>query len=213
MINLSKLRKRCLLMTLMLLGTALFLSIPTLMKAQAISGDLLGTVTDSSGAVIPNASVVATNLGTGAKVTTKTNATGEYHFVNLPVGHYSLEMTGNGMTGGYKDVQVQLNHQVTANIIGAVSSASTTIEVTAEAASIDTSTAQIQNTFATKELEELPTATVGLGVLNLSLLNAGGRPAAASGREPAPPSPVSVRATTTSLLKAWTTTANRSRDR
>ena len=160
-------------MTLMLLGTALFLSIPTLMKAQAISGDLLGTVTDSSGAVIPNASVVATNLGTGAKVTTKTNATGEYHFVNLPVGHYSLEMTGNGMTGGYKDVQVQLNHQVTANIIGAVSSASTTIEVTAEAASIDTSTAQIQNTFATKELEELPTATVGLGVLNLSLLNAG----------------------------------------
>lgn len=143
------------------------------MNAQAISGDLLGVVTDSSGAVIPNATVVATNLGTGAKVTTKTNATGEYHFVNLPVGHYSLEMTGNGMTGGYKDVQVQLNHQVTANIVGAVSSASTTIEVTAEAASIDTSTAQIQNTFATKELEELPTATVGLGVLNLSLLNAG----------------------------------------
>jgi hypothetical protein len=173
MTNFPKLRNLFLFAALALPVAALFFSVPTLMNAQAISGDLLGVVTDSSGAVIPNATVVATNLGTGAKVTTKTNATGEYHFVNLPVGHYSLEMTGNGMTGGYKDVQVQLNHQVTANIVGAVSSASTTIEVTAEAASIDTSTAQIQNTFATKELEELPTATVGLGVLNLSLLNAG----------------------------------------
>ena len=48
--------------------------------------------------------------------TTKTNANGEYHFINLPVGHYSLEMTGTNLAGGYKDVQVQLNKQATANI-------------------------------------------------------------------------------------------------
>jgi hypothetical protein len=149
------------------------LSIPVLIHAQAISGDLLGVVTDSTGAVVPNAQVVATNLGTGAKVTTKTNATGEYRFINLPVAHYSLEMTGNGMTGGYKDVQVLLNKQATANIVAAATSSQQIIEVNAESVTIDTTTPNIQNTFDTKELQELPTATVGLGVLNLSLLNAG----------------------------------------
>jgi len=152
---------------------AISMIVPTMMHGQAISGDLLGVVTDSTGAVVSNATVVATNLGTGVKTTTKTNSGGEYHFVNLPVGHYSLEMTSAGMTGGFKDVTVQLNHQVTANIVAAVSSASTTVEVTAEAPTIDTSTPQIQNTFANQQVQELPTATVGLGVLNLSLLNSG----------------------------------------
>src|SRR6185437_5794284 len=149
------------------------MGLPIFLKAQAISGDLLGVVTDSSGAVVSNAQVVATNLGTGVKTTTKTNTTGEYHFVNLPIGHYSLEMTANGMAGGYKDVQVQLNKQETFNITAAVTSSTEVVEVNAEALTIDTTTPQIQNTFEAKELQDLPTATIGLGVLNLSLLNAG----------------------------------------
>ncbi|MGZ7056430.1 MAG: outer membrane beta-barrel protein, partial [Candidatus Angelobacter sp.] len=148
-------------------------SLPILVQAQAISGDLLGVVTDSSGAVVSNAQVVATNLGTGVKATTKTNATGEYRFINLPVGHYSLEMTGNGLAGGYKDVQVQLNKQATANISASVTSSTQVIEVNAESLTIDTTTANITNTFDSRQLQDLPTATVGLGVLNLSLLNAG----------------------------------------
>ena len=154
-------------------ATALFIGVPTLMHSQAISGDLLGVVTDSSGAVVANASVTATNLGTGVKTKTTTNAAGQYHFVNLPVGHYSLQMSGGGMTGGYKDVEVQLNHQVTANIAAAANASETTIEVTAVAPTIDTTTPQIQNTFTMKEVQDLPTAAIGLGVLNLSLLDAG----------------------------------------
>src|SRR5579862_1022366 len=107
------------------------LSLPMYMGAQAISGDLLGVVTDTSGAVVPNAQVIATSLTTGAKSTTTTNASGEYHFVNLPIGHYSLEMTGSNLAGGYKDVQVQLNKQATANIVAAVSGKQETLEVTA----------------------------------------------------------------------------------
>jgi hypothetical protein len=149
------------------------LSLPLLTWAQAISGDLLGVVTDTSGAVVSNAQVVATNIATGAKSTTKTNGNGEYHFINLPVGHYSLEMTGSNLAGGYKDVQVQLNKQATANITAAVSGKQEAIEVTAESLTIDTTTQTIQNTFDTKEVQDLPTATIGLGVLNLSLLNAG----------------------------------------
>lgn len=147
--------------------------LPVIVQAQAISGDLLGVVTDSTGAVVLDAQVVATNLGTGVKTTTKTNATGQYRFINLPVGHYSLEATTNGMAGGYKDVQVELNKQATANIVAAVTANTQVIEVNAESVTIDTTTANIQNTFDARELQDLPTATVGLGVLNLSLLNAG----------------------------------------
>ncbi len=150
-----------------------FVSLPLLTMAQAISGDLLGVVTDTSGAVISNVQVVATNIATGVKTTTKSNANGEYRFINLPVGHYSLEMTGTNLAGGYKDVQVQLNKQATANITAAVSGKQEAIEVTAESLTIDTTTQTIQNTFEAKEVQDLPTATVGLGVLNLSLLNAG----------------------------------------
>jgi len=155
------------------LVVAALLSLPVFMGAQAISGDLLGVVTDTSGAVVGNATIVATNIATGLKTTTKTNASGEYHFINLPVGHYSLEMTSTNLAGGYKDVQVQLNKQATANISAGVTGKQEAIEVTAESLTIDTTTQTIQNTFETKEVQDLPTATIGLGVLNLSLLNAG----------------------------------------
>jgi len=155
------------------LAVVAVIGLPILLHGQAVSGDLLGVVTDSSGAVVSNAQVVATNLGTGAKATTKTNATGEYRFINLPVGHYSLEATSNGMAGGYKDVQVQLNKQATANITAQVTSNTQVVEVNAESLTIDTTTPNIQNTFDTRQLQDLPTATVGLGVLNLSLYDAG----------------------------------------
>src|SRR5262245_32859462 len=82
-------------------------------------------------------------------------------------------MRRNGMTGSIKDDQVQLNKQVTANIAASVTANQQIIEVSAESLAIDTTTANIQNTFDNRQLLDLPTATVGLGVLNLSLLNAG----------------------------------------
>ena len=54
-------------------------------SAQVISGDLVGTILDKTGAVVPNAAVEAVNADTGVKYTTKANDTGEYRFNNLPV--------------------------------------------------------------------------------------------------------------------------------
>ena len=66
---------------------------------QQISGDLVGTVKDASGALVPGAIVDATNLGTGFKTTQTTNTAGEFHFVNLPGGHYSLQASTASMKG------------------------------------------------------------------------------------------------------------------
>ncbi len=173
MLNLKSLSKLSLALALAIPVALATLGTPVLMEAQAISGDILGVVMDSSGAVVPNVQVVATNIGTGVKTTTVTNGSGEYHFINLPVGHYGLAVNGNGMSGGYKDVEVLLNKRSTANITAAVAAASTSIEVSTEALTIDTTTPQIQNTFENQQVQDIPTATVGLGVLNLALLNAG----------------------------------------
>ncbi len=141
--------------------------------SQQISGDLVGTVKDASGAVVAGATVEATNLGTGVKSTATTNSAGEYHFVNLPVGHYSLQASSAGMTGGYQDIEVNLNKTATAAITTAVAGAATTVEVTGQVATLDTTTAQIGTTFEPKEIADSPTTSTGSGVLNLSLLNAG----------------------------------------
>ena len=100
--------------------------VPVAVFGQAISGDLVGVVKDSSGAVVANAQVDATNLSTSYKITTMTNAAGEFHFINLPVGHYSLQAATGGMKGGYADIEVELNKTATANISTSVAGSATT---------------------------------------------------------------------------------------
>src|SRR6516164_7399054 len=79
--------------------------VPVAVFGQAISGDLVGAVRDSSGAVVPNASVEATNLGTAYKTSTTTSTSGEYRFSNLPAGHYSLQATSGSLKGGFADIE------------------------------------------------------------------------------------------------------------
>src|SRR5215467_1923681 len=63
---------------------------------QAVSGTILGTVIDATGAVRPGAKVTAVNEGTGLTRETTSDANGEYTFPSLPTGHYTLtaEVTG-----------------------------------------------------------------------------------------------------------------------
>lgn len=156
-----------------ILATFILLSFTVFGFGQAISGDLVGTVKDSTGAVVPNVTVVATNVATGVKTTTPTNATGEYRLSNLPIGTYDLQASSSGLTGTAKAVLVELNKTATANLNLQVSGATTTVEVTAAAATIDTTTPQIQSTFEAVQTQDLPTASAPGGVLNLSLLDAG----------------------------------------
>ena len=75
---------------LLCLLTAPFLSAQT-------TTTLYGTVTDRSGAVVPNAQVTAQNLGTNLTRTAQTNAEGQYRMEFLPIGNYSVEVTGAGL--------------------------------------------------------------------------------------------------------------------
>ncbi|HEU5233838.1 MAG TPA: carboxypeptidase regulatory-like domain-containing protein [Terriglobales bacterium] len=141
--------------------------------AQVTSGDIVGVVTDTTGAVVPNADVLTTNIDTGVQASTKTNANGEYRLPNLLPGRYRISVNGQGLKGEVAQVMVRLNQTITANVTAAAEATSTTVEVSAQAAPIDTTTPQIQSTFEAKQMADLPEAATGSGVLNLSLLNAG----------------------------------------
>src|SRR6202008_539238 len=72
--------------------------------AQAISGNLVGTVLDSSSAVVPGATISATKIDTGVVTTTTSNSTGAYHFENLPVGTYRIAVTSRSFKTAVQQV-------------------------------------------------------------------------------------------------------------
>ncbi len=160
--------------TLVLAGVSVAL-VPQIGHAQTVSGNVTGIATDASGAAIPKVSVDATNQGTGVKTTTVANERGEFRFDNLPAGRYTLTATAPGFsTYALKDFEVDLNKTSNAKMVLPVQSASQTVEVSSIASvNIDTTTPTLSQTFTTKELQDLPTASQGLGVLNLSLLSPG----------------------------------------
>jgi hypothetical protein len=142
--------------------------------AQSISGDLAGTIYDASGATIPNATIIGKNDATGVETTTKSTATGEYHLGNLPPGTYTITVTAAGFTKAQiRAVAVDLNKTATTNVKLDVGANVETVEVSAAAATIDTTTASVQTSFSAASMADLPTASGGSGVINLSLLDAG----------------------------------------
>jgi hypothetical protein len=144
------------------------------LHAQAISGDLVGTVADATGAVVPNATVTAVNTATNVRATASTNASGLYRLANLLPGNYKVSAEAAGFNASLvKDVPVQLNQTATLNIALTVGSISTSVEVSAAAGVMDTTTAQIRTTYDTKQIADTPTNTIGVGVINMSLLQAG----------------------------------------
>jgi len=165
--------------TRLLLVLAVLVLLTPAVYGQAMDSNLVGTVTDASGAAVPGANITALNRATGVKSTTVTNANGEYRLNNLPVGHYDITAAAKGFTSAATaDVALDLNHTASINITLQVGSVSTSVEVTAAAALIDTSTAQLQTTFTTNIAEDLGVSAYskvinGSGIWNLSLLGAG----------------------------------------
>ncbi len=88
----------CMLALLILFTSAAF--------GQLTTADILGTVTDSTGASIPNASVTLTNLETNQTRTAQTNAAGDYIFPLLQVGHYAVNVAAPGFKTSTQDIAV-----------------------------------------------------------------------------------------------------------
>jgi len=148
---------------------------PSVAFAQVTSGGISGTVVDSSGAAIGDAKVHAVNVATDVATDAVANGAGEFSISNLLPGKYNITASASGFSSyNLQNFEVKLGETGTVRLPLTVASQATNVEVTAQASvSIDTTTTQLATTFESKELSDLPVASVGLGVLNLSLLTPG----------------------------------------
>jgi hypothetical protein len=143
--------------TLAICVMVLALLVPAAMRAQVGSADVLGTVTDPTGAVVPAAKVTITNLGTAAERTTTTSAKGEYIFNTLPNGTYTLTVEAPGfkvstVVGFPLTTDARARYDVSLKT-GAITEK---IEVTGQVAALQTDSSTVGSTIEDKTVQDLP---------------------------------------------------------
>ena len=135
-------------------------SLPVAVHAQATDGNIVGAVYDPTGAALPKVEIELLNAATGIRATTNTDAQGSYRFGNVLIGEYRIKATAPGFAPvSVKGVMVALNRTTTANFTMTLGSVSSSIEVTAAAALIDASSAQITSTYESRLATELPNSS------------------------------------------------------
>ena len=120
-----------------LLVVSLCLACP--LFAQKITGDITGVVTDSSGAVVPNAMVTAQNLGTKITRSVTTNETGGFRINGLDIGSYRLAVSAPGFKTTQRNAEVSAGGLTNANFSLQVGQRSETIEVEGTAPLVESS--------------------------------------------------------------------------
>jgi hypothetical protein len=129
---------------------------PVAFGQSLISGDIAGTVTDPSHAVVAGATVELKNLGTGATQTVTTNGTGYYRFSLLKSGNYQVTVKQSGFATAQIPATVNVGQTTTTDITLTMSATAQTIEVTGAAPVVNTTSASIATAFSPVEYAQLP---------------------------------------------------------
>jgi len=157
---------------ILLLLSAVFLATTALSSAQVGTSSLRGTITDKSGAILAHANVKLINPARSEERKATSNQTGEYEFPQVPPGTYQLTVEMSGFrTYEQKDIQLLVNTPNTVNVTLEVGAVSEVVEVTGEAAHVNTTDATLGNAFGENQIMALPME--GRNVPDLLTLQAG----------------------------------------
>lgn len=129
--------------------------------AQSIQGSIIGTVRDKNQAIVPNASVVLTDTDKGVTRHAVTNAAGDYHFIDVPAGHYKVEISVAGFQG-WKFTGLTLSVHQDLRVDAVLQVGDVQQEVTVAASSqppINTESASVSAVFNSTSIANLPTNT------------------------------------------------------
>jgi hypothetical protein len=125
--------------------------------SQTFRGAINGTVSDPAGAMVAKASVKATNTATGVSLDTTTTSDGQFSFQDLPLGSYRISVTAGGFTPSTVDnVPVTAGAVYTLPVKMKVGSSTTTVEVSAEALALDTTTVMQNTIIPTEQVQSVP---------------------------------------------------------
>ena len=127
------------------------------LAAQVQNGQFSGTVTDPSGAAVPNAKVTITNTATNLSVTVTTNSTGSYTARELPVGTYKITIEASGFKT-FSDVGVALNAGSIAHVDAKMTlgQAREVVEVTGQEVAVNTEDSKLAATVSSTQIANLP---------------------------------------------------------
>ena len=158
---------RCFIVLSLVLTSCNFLS------AQATAtGNIVGVVTDATGAALPNATVTATSKATNAQRTVTSNSAGQYRFDFLPAGVYDVKGESSGFSSAeVKDIELLVGTTFTANLPMRAGVVNSSIEVIANNQLVDTEKTDSSSTVTPKEIVDLPLN--GRDIANLAILAPG----------------------------------------
>jgi hypothetical protein len=131
-------------------------SISQVRAQTTTTGELAGTVTDPTGAVLANAAVTLTSVTTGAKQTAQTGSSGAYRFPLLQPGTYKVSASASGFQPTERTVDVGLGSSVTSNLQLGLGTSHETVEVSGTTTSVETEDANLNTNFSSKQVELLP---------------------------------------------------------
>jgi outer membrane receptor protein involved in Fe transport len=153
---------------------ALFVVLCLATAASAQTGNqasVNGTVTDSSGAVIANANITATNKATGTSFTTNSRNEGTYTFPVLPVGDYEFKFAGSGFGETKRDLKLSIGAKITLDVHLTAAGQTENVTVTDEQPVIETARTQVANNVGEQQIRELPVN--GRNFIDFALLTPG----------------------------------------
>ena len=149
----------------------LILCLTGLALAQTDTARLYGTITDPTGAVLPNATITLTDAANGRMVTALTSDSGSYVLNALPVGKYHLEVKKEGFKTATVDLALQVSQVQEVSLKLETGSATTTVEVTGDVPIVDTATSSAGEVIEGRQVVDLPLN--GRNFSSLALLTPG----------------------------------------
>src|SRR5437667_7850349 len=141
----------------LVIAIVVVLSLAVGVSAQTFRGAINGTVTDPSGASVPNAAVKATESATGIDHNTVTTSEGQFSFQDIPLGFYKVTVTASGFPVYTVDkVEVIAGTIYTLNVKLTLQQQTTTVEVSAAALTLDTTTQTQTMTISSDVVQDVP---------------------------------------------------------
>ncbi len=123
---------------------------------QAVFGNIAGTVTDATGAAVPNANVSIHDIDRSTDTHTLTNGQGEYAQGQLLAGRYQVQVTAPGFGSSASVVNVHIDATVKFDAVLQVGAESSSVEVTDQTPLLQVDRAEVSTTLTTAEVEDLP---------------------------------------------------------
>src|SRR5215510_485691 len=124
---------------------------------QATEGNILGAITDASGAVVTSAKISVTNVDTGVSRTTTPTQTGEYLVSNLPPGRYSVTVEAPGFRRAVQPpVELTVKARVRVDMSLVIGDTALSVEVEAAAPLIGTDSSEVGGVVAREQLADAP---------------------------------------------------------